>query len=386
MKLSNGSYSKKTKEFKRTLILNVDRDNDIGRKAQIETPLIGREALLNAANKLLLADPEEADGNAIFAAIKIYDTLKIDDEEEKEVALIAGDERGGPEADRRLIVELNEVLKRYPADNIILVTDGFSDEEIIPVLASRIPITSIHRVVVKHSKSVEETYALLGKYLKMIWTQTPYKFYFLAVPGVIIAIIGILSLLHLTEIAFSFTLLILGFAMMIKGFGIDEYISNLSHAPFSEYVKLATYIGATISLLVGLYLSYLEIAKLPEFSYVMAAPELIWRYGVILSAHFIPSLLLTVFITGFIYVVGFSLYNFIIEEYHKIVRYMIGLEAMLVIYVVGSEACKVIVDPSHGYSILMLYTAIGIITLSLTIILVYILTKIHKRSIENEII
>ena len=44
------------------LILCVDRDADLGTKADIKTPLIGRAANLNAAVSLALKDPEEADG------------------------------------------------------------------------------------------------------------------------------------------------------------------------------------------------------------------------------------------------------------------------------------------------------------------------------------
>ena len=45
----------------RTLVLNIDRDDDIGFKAEIESPVIGREACLDAAVRLALADPEDSD-------------------------------------------------------------------------------------------------------------------------------------------------------------------------------------------------------------------------------------------------------------------------------------------------------------------------------------
>ena len=60
----------------RTLVLSVDRDDDLGFKAQIECPVIGREACLSAANSLGLADPEDSDLNAIFQAVQIYDELQ----------------------------------------------------------------------------------------------------------------------------------------------------------------------------------------------------------------------------------------------------------------------------------------------------------------------
>src|SRR2546425_13224166 len=59
----------------RTLIICIHRDNDIGERAGVKTPVFGRDACLAAAQKLALADPEEADANAIFAAVKEYDGL-----------------------------------------------------------------------------------------------------------------------------------------------------------------------------------------------------------------------------------------------------------------------------------------------------------------------
>ena len=51
------------------LIVCVDRDDDVGKKAGIATPVIGRDACIEAAQRLALEDPEDADSNAIFAAV-----------------------------------------------------------------------------------------------------------------------------------------------------------------------------------------------------------------------------------------------------------------------------------------------------------------------------
>ncbi|MGI0085159.1 MAG: DUF373 family protein, partial [Nitrososphaerales archaeon] len=60
-------------ESSKTLIICVDRDNDVGLKTGIKTPILGKDACLHAASALALADPEEADANTIFAAVKQYD-------------------------------------------------------------------------------------------------------------------------------------------------------------------------------------------------------------------------------------------------------------------------------------------------------------------------
>ena len=57
------------------LVICVDRDNDLGKKAGVKGPVIGREKNLEAASKLALADPTESDANSIFAAVKKYDEV-----------------------------------------------------------------------------------------------------------------------------------------------------------------------------------------------------------------------------------------------------------------------------------------------------------------------
>ena len=57
------------------LVIAIDRDNDLGRKTGIRSPVIGRDANVKAALELGLADPEESDTNTMLAAISAYDQL-----------------------------------------------------------------------------------------------------------------------------------------------------------------------------------------------------------------------------------------------------------------------------------------------------------------------
>ena len=50
----------------KTLILNIDRDDDFGRKAKVKSPIIGIESNVDAANRLGRVDPEDSDLNAIL--------------------------------------------------------------------------------------------------------------------------------------------------------------------------------------------------------------------------------------------------------------------------------------------------------------------------------
>jgi putative membrane protein len=93
------------------LVLCVDRDNDIGVKTGVTTPLIGRTENLDVATQLALTDPEESDANAIFGAVQFYDGLASDvNDGEYEVATIVGSNQGGINADRTIRDQLNKVL------------------------------------------------------------------------------------------------------------------------------------------------------------------------------------------------------------------------------------------------------------------------------------
>ena len=79
----------------RTLVLTVDRDNDLGVKAGIRGPVVGRKATLSAALRLGIADPEESDTNAILGALHHHDQLVegAQGNDEVEIALLTGDVR-----------------------------------------------------------------------------------------------------------------------------------------------------------------------------------------------------------------------------------------------------------------------------------------------------
>ena len=239
-------------EKEHTLILCIDGDNDIGKKTEIATPVIGRQANLDSATKLAVSDPEEADANAMFGAIKLYDQLvKEYTNESFEVATIAGSSMGGVEADRKIISELKEVLDSYKANGVILVTDGFSDEEIVPIIQSRIPITSIHHVVVKHSERIEETYAVIFRYMKMLIDDPYYSKVSLGVPGILLVIFGFLTASNQLENAGMVMSIVMGIILLLKGFGWDKRIYALRPRlpPPERWINIAsTGIGGIVAL------------------------------------------------------------------------------------------------------------------------------------------
>jgi len=221
---------------KRILILCVDRDGDLEAKAGIKTPLLGRTANLDGATSLALKDPEESDANAMFEAIRLHDRLQNEKKPEEifEVATISGSELGGVSADRKVVGELNSLLDSFSANEVILVSDGYSDEAVLPLVESRVPVSSVRRIVIKHSESIEETAAVFGKYVKLLVENPRYARMALGLPGLLVFIFGLFWAVNLfypgTIYYFGIALvIIIGGFLLIKGFGIDRSAKDFYH-------------------------------------------------------------------------------------------------------------------------------------------------------------
>jgi hypothetical protein len=105
----------------RTLVLTVDRDNDLGVKTGIRGPVVGRRQVMAAALKLGIADPEESDTNAILGALSQHDNLveHNSEEEEVEIAILTGDEKVGIRSDRAVAAQLEEVVAAFQPDLLL---------------------------------------------------------------------------------------------------------------------------------------------------------------------------------------------------------------------------------------------------------------------------
>jgi putative membrane protein len=147
------------------LVVCVDRDDDLGRKAQLDGPIVGRSSVVDAAVRLGTADPEDSDTNALFAAVALTDELKGSGED-CEVCVLTGSAKVGIASDRRVAEQFDQVLERVHASSAYLVSDGAEDEFLFPILSSRVRIDGVRRVYVRQSPSLESTYYTLVRALK----------------------------------------------------------------------------------------------------------------------------------------------------------------------------------------------------------------------------
>ena len=227
------------------LVICVDRDDDVGKKAGISTPVVGRNACIEAAQRLALEDPEDADSNAIFSAIKTYEDL-VSSGYKAQVITVAGVESRSVQGDEKIAAEIKSVLQKFSADGAVIVSDGEDDEMVIPIIQNVIPVISVQRVVMKVSRTIEHSYALFGKFLKMVVYDPKYSKFFLGVPGILLLIGGVGAVTGYTAEIFAVLVSILGGAFLIRAFDIDKAWSNWAKPTPEGFIRLFTLITGLI--------------------------------------------------------------------------------------------------------------------------------------------
>jgi len=204
--------------MKKVLVLCVDRDDDLGRKAKIMAPVIGREKNLKAAERLALVDPEDSDVNCMFSAIATHDKL-----DNAEIATICGDIKVGLASDKKISEQLDTVIEKIKPDSVILVSDGAEDEYILPIIESRIKVDSIRRVVIKQSKTLEGFYYLIKRLMEDEKLQKK----FMLPIAIVFLIWGFAALIGSPSIAFSLILIALGFYLLYRVMHLEGAFSKI---------------------------------------------------------------------------------------------------------------------------------------------------------------
>jgi len=379
------------KRQEKLLILVVDRDNDIGKKTGIKTPIVGKESNLEAAKSLALADPEESDANAMFGAIKLYDELASKyGKENVEIATIAGSEEGGYWSDEKIRRELDEVLKNFPSSACIFVSDGVTDQLVSPIISSKLPIISVKKVVVKQSESIEHTWLLLGRYLKMAIFDIRYSKVILGIPGILLVFIGTLYALGLMNL--PILLVILGIALFIRGFGIDSSVAAkfrtlskfISSHPLIQ-LRIFGIISSLIILLIGIYSGYISASSaLPKNAQLPSLSEDFYYWlGMLpaLAGQFVLGGTDLIFVSLLVMALTYAIYYIILKNV-KFWRTVQATVTLVWLWALLKRVGLVLLDTSamtFGPHVVMLLTIglLGIPALTITFIVTRYLRKAY---------
>ncbi|MCI2414904.1 MAG: DUF373 family protein [Candidatus Aramenus sp.] len=251
----------------RTAVIYVDIDDDLGRIG-VQTPVIGEKDAFLAIQKASEVIPDDSDFNAMVVTLNLYKKLK--DKGNVDIVFIAGSEKGGIEAQLRLSSELDEVIRKLGITNAIVVYDSPEDAKAIPIIQSKLKITGIQRVIVEQYRGVEETYILIGRYLKKVITEPRYSRIFLGVPGIIFVIGSVFYILGLASYLLPAVLLVIGLSMLVRGFAIDDMIERWWQ---TSTIMVIVGILSLISLIIGIIQGYVTGQSL-KGSYVYVSSSI----------------------------------------------------------------------------------------------------------------
>lgn len=237
------------------LVLCIDRDNDLYEKAKVSGPLVGRERNLEGATALALADPEDPDSNAIFYAVKMYDRMKSEGHS-VELVTLTGDRKLGFTADKEVSSQLDKVVTEFNPTSCVLISDGASDEEILPIIKSRLKVDSTKIVFIKQAKELEKTYFVLLEKLR-----DPY--FAKTVIGIPATLILLLSLSSYFQLGWEPVGIIVGIYLLLRIFGVDDFIAGIiKDFRFSfERTSWVGYIGGFAVLLIAVFVGYQTFQK-----------------------------------------------------------------------------------------------------------------------------
>ncbi len=319
------------------LVLCVDRDDDLGIKAKIKGPVVGRDAVLKAATKLGLADPEDSDLNAIFEALRVYDSLPKD--VVKEVAVVTGSNNLGLESDMIIKEQLEEVLKKFPADEIIFVSDGAADEQVMPIINNMARSIYIDRIVVKQNPKLESAYFVIYNFLKEIASNPKSSRVFFGVPA--------LALLLYALFGSAGWRLILGTVaayLFVKGFQLEDTVNRILKEFVESLTKvrpsLVMYVTSITFFVVGVFMGMTELSQTrPEgvfemilrfvnaSSFAFGISAISWSFGAYLNRkikRFASLISLSIMLAGLMFI-AYTLSEFLLDRTLTIFYLLKGL-------------------------------------------------------------
>jgi putative membrane protein len=293
--------------------------------------------------------------------------------------------------------QLREVLERFPAQGCIFVSDGATDALVTPIISSQVGIISVQRVTVRQSQTVEQSWLILGKYLRLGLTDPRYAKFLLGIPGGFIALAATLSLVGLAQP--MILVLALGIVLLFWGFRIDIHMSKLfsgfyriSQMPAIGQIRAFAYMSAAASLLVGLYLGVtsaystavslnLSTAELSDLSILLPAAMRV-------AGAFITSSIDLVAVSALVVVLSSMIYYYIIKYYGFWRTIHAGVLAIW-LWALIKRAGIILqqphaIAPTESSTFLFILTAVlGVVTLGITVAMTRILRSIYGKQFKR---
>lgn len=259
-----------------TLVVCVDRTDEIGRKTGIQTPIVGSDAVRDLVITLGLADPEDSGVNALLETLRIATDLEAEDEAALPV-VVSGARDSMVGADRAVAAQLDDLVADLEPEAAIVVIDSAQDERLVPIVESRLRVDSVDRVVVRQARDLESTYYLMKQFL----ADEELRQTILVPVGITLLVFPALSLVAGSAVALATITAVIGLFLLYKGVGFEDYIARtnawLRHSLYSGQVSVVTYVVAAGLLVVGFVAGALGASELhPAEGYLLIGMQFVF--------------------------------------------------------------------------------------------------------------
>ena len=206
---------------RKPLILVVDIDDDIGQVLG-ENIIVGAKNVEKAVLEYGRRRPEDADVNAMLAGLNLYEEFKrrgLD----PEIAVVGGHPVDNLEAQRNIKSRVKRLVEKISRPvEFYIVSDGEDELMVAEVLHDLGSIGGFRRVVVEQHLGIEGSYLLILKYIKKAVNDQRYARYVVGLPGAGLLLIALTALFNMASVAIELVALLLGLAMIVRGFGLEE--------------------------------------------------------------------------------------------------------------------------------------------------------------------
>ena len=244
-----------------TLVICIDRSGAIGRATNVPMPVAGWEAVRSLVTDAGLSDPEDASVNCLLESLRVARDLR-DEREEAVVAVVSAESDTPVGADRSIAAQLDDLVDRYDPRAAIVVVDSAEDEQVLPIVESRMPVDSVDRVVVRQARDIESTYYLLKQFLADEQLRSTVLVPF----GVALLLLPALFYWFSAGAAVAGVAGLLGAALLYKGLAIDRFVAGMPErvreALYAGQVSVVTYVVAGGLALVGGFFGVLSASEI----------------------------------------------------------------------------------------------------------------------------
>lgn len=356
------------KEAKRLLVINIDIDNDLFEKVKVRGPVIGKKDCLSAASKLALADPADSDANAIFEAVKTANSLS--QEYTVEVAALTGDKKMGYAATREITHQLEELITQFKPDACVLVSDGASDDQILPLIQSRIKINEIRHLTIKQAKELEQTYFTILDKLK----DPHYARIIFGIPGIALLLFAFSEVVGLRVF-----IGILGAYLILKALGIEDWILHSLREFEVSFNKLGFifYFAAIPLAAVAIWLGFSKVSAMRQSGIIDIAK---------LAAGFEKDLLLLLVPAIILIILGRFIEAANEKRYYLLPQYMTYFGSVILLWLLFANAGDwVLGNISFGDFFTALSLVIVLMLLLLYLAREFKVSLVSKMKLEGKI-